>query len=72
MSNQRAGKYHRASGMDSGSEMKIYQFFKQAQEALESAGEDDAAFYFEQVTTWIKEGKSLPSESKQIARVLGL
>ena len=72
MSNQRAGKYHRASGMDSGSDMKMYQFFKEARTILEDAGHEDAAFYFEQVQTWIQEGKALPADSKQIARVLGV
>jgi hypothetical protein len=72
MSNQRAGKYHRASGMESGADMKTYQFFKQARAILEDAGHEDAAFYFEQIEGWIKEGKSLPSDSKQIARALGV
>ena len=59
MSNQRAAKMHKASGMDNGSDMKIYQFFKQARVALEESGNEDAAFYFEQCEEWIRSGKSL-------------
>ena len=59
MSNQRAAKTHKASGMDNGADMQIYQFFKQARMALEESGNEDAAFYFEQCEDWIRSGKSL-------------
>ncbi len=59
MSNQRAGKTHRASGMDNGSEMKLLEFFRNARVALEDHGDEDAAFYFEQIEDWIRSGKSI-------------
>ena len=70
MSNQRAGKTHKASGMDNGSDMKIYQFFKQARVALEESGNEDAAFYFEQCEEWIRSGKSL--HDKPAHHILGV
>ena len=72
MSNQRFGKTHRATGMDGGSEMKIYQFFKNARIALEESGNDDASFYFNQIEDHLKAGKSLPSSQRDVEHVLGL
>ena len=72
MSNQRFGKTHRATGMDSGSEMKIYQFFKNARIALEESGNEDASFYFNQIEDHLKAGKSLPSSQRDVEHVLGL
>ena len=71
MSNQRAGKTYKASGAETGSEMKLYQFFKQARKDLEDYGHEDAAFYFEQIETWLTDGHSLP-QGREVAKVLGL
>jgi len=70
LSNQRAAKTHKASGMDNGADMQIYQFFKQCRMALEESGNEDAAFYFEQCEDWIRSGKSL--NSKSAAHILGV
>mgnify|MGYP003124764226 CR=1 FL=1 len=51
MSNQRAGKTHRASGMDNGSEMKLLEFFKNARVALEDHGDMDSAFTLSRLKT---------------------
>ena len=60
MSNQRAGKVQWTTLRDGGG-MQQVNFFKYAKEVLESEGHDDAAFYFEQMETWLREGKSLSS-----------
>jgi len=70
--NQRAGKTYRAAASDGLADMKLKNFFRGAKEMLEEAGYDDAAFYFEQCEDHIVNGKSLPYERKDIARVLGL
>jgi len=70
--NQRAGRYHKASGMDDGQSMKLYQFFKSCRRQLEEEGHEDAAFYFEQVEEYLKTGKSLPALDKDVAKILGL
>ena len=52
--------------------MQQVNFFKYAKEVLESEGHDDAAFYFEQMETWLREGKALPQDSRSIANALGV
>lgn len=72
MSNQRGGKWKKAV-LDSGlSQMKLRNFFRDCKELLEENGEEDAAFYFEQVMDTINEGKSLPGDRKDVQKVLGL
>lgn len=72
MSNQRAGKTHRAALGDGMQDMKLRTFFKDAAEILTQSGEEDAAFYFEQVVEHINSGKSLPTSRAEVARVLGV
>lgn len=72
MSNQRSGKTHRAALGDGLQDMKIRNFFRDAQELLEEAGEEDAAFYFEQVVEHINSGKGLPTTRKEVSRILGV
>lgn len=69
---QRAGKSHRAALGDGMQDMKIRNFFKDAAEVLEQCGEEDAAFFFEQVTDYINSGKSLPTSRAEVARALGV
>ena len=72
MSNQRGGKRKKAS-LDSGlSQMKLRNFFRDCKELLEENGEEDAAFYFEQVMDEINEGRSLPGDKRTVSKVLGL
>lgn len=73
MSNQRPGNWKPATlrdSSDSFSAMEVMQFAKSAKEMLESRGEDDSAFYFEQIEDWLRSnpGKGL----RDAGRVLGL
>jgi hypothetical protein len=52
--------------------MQQVNFFKYAKEVLESEGHDDAAFYFEQMETWLRDGKGLPQDARSIANALGV
>ena len=71
MSNQRAGKWKTASLRD-GSGMQTVTFFKIAKQILEQYGEEDAAFYFEQVEEHLRQGGGLPNDNKQVGKVLGV
>ena len=71
MSNQRPGKWKRATLRDGG-DMRTYEFFKVAAEALKECGHEDPSFYFEQVVEHLREGKGLPSEKRRVESVLGL
>lgn len=70
--NQRSGKKHRAVLSDGSQEMKLRNFFRDAQSILEEAGENDAAFYFEQMVDHINDGGTLPATRKEVSRVLGV
>lgn len=69
---QRPGKTHKAAMGSDARDMALYNFFKTAREILEKEGNEDAAFYFEQMQDHLKEGKSLPSERREIQRLLGI
>ena len=71
MSNQRPGKWKSARLRD-GSGMQTVTFFKTARKLLEEYGHEDAAFYFEQVETHLREGKGLPISEKEVGKVLGV
>ena len=71
MSNQRAGKWKTATLRD-GSGMQTVTFFKIAKQLLEQYGHEDAAFYFEQVETHLRDGKSLPVSEREVGKVLGV
>ena len=71
MSNQRAGKFKPATLREGGG-MQQVNFFKYAKEVLESEGHDDAAFYFEQMETWLRDCKGLPQDARSIANALGV
>lgn len=68
MSNQRSGKWKPASmsGGDKIDSMVLCQFFKSAKEALERAGYEDSAFYFEQCEEWMREGRSINNDARVI------
>lgn len=71
MSNQRPGKWKPASMSDSfNNPMKLLEFFKSCKEVLERDGQDDAAFYFEQIEDWLREGNDLYKEKP--SKILGL
>ena len=68
MSNQRPGKFKTATIRDA-SGMNTVTFFKNARKLLEEYGHEDAAFYFEQVETHLRDGKSLPVSEKDVRKV---
>ena len=69
--NQRPGKWKTASLRD-GSGMQTVTFFKIAKQLLEQYGEEDAAFYFEQVEEHLRDGGKLSSDSSDVGKVLGV
>jgi len=72
MSNQRAGKMHRAGANDSLRDMQLRNFFRMAKQMLEETKNEDAAFYFEQIEDHISEGGSILTDDRQkISRILG-
>jgi hypothetical protein len=71
MSNQRAGKTHRAAANDGMNEMKLRNFFRAAASVMEDGS--DAQFYFEQVVDHINNGGNLNTDDpKAIGRILGV
>lgn len=72
MSNQRAGKTHSASPSDPRGAMAMKNFFKEAAELLREEGQEDAAFYFEQMQEHFVNGGDLPRDRSTISRALGL
>ena len=75
MSNQRGGTWNKASAsnaIDDARAMKLRNFFRDAKELLEKNGNEDAAYYFEQVMDELNQGKSLPTEKENVSRLLGL
>ena len=70
---QRNAKTHSAGvKADSINLMALTQFFKETRTILEKRGEYREAFYFEQLETNLREGGTLSSSPKDIARILGL
>ena len=72
MSNQRPGKMKRAALVGPGDSMLTVKFFKYAAKVLEDKGEEDAAFYFEQVEDWLRSGKPLSADEKMIKSIFGM
>lgn len=70
MSNQRRGNWKPASMVESDTDMKLYTFFKSCQEVLEREGNDDSAFYFEQIVDHLQSGKSIFKDKPE--RIFGL
>ena len=70
---QRNAKKHDAGvRQDSVNLMTLTQFFSYVKDTLELRGENDAAFYFEQLETHLREGGSINTSPKDIMRMLGL
>ena len=71
MSNQRAGKTHRAALGDGSSDMKLRNFFRTCAELMED--ESDAQFYFEQIVEHINSGGSIMVDAQtSVAKILGV
>ena len=72
MSNQRAGKMYRAGANDSLKDMQLRNFFRAAAGMLEETGNDDAAFFFEQVMEHINNGGNIYTDDRHsISKILG-
>ena len=71
MSNQRAGKTHKAAASDGVGDMKLRNFFRKAATVV---GDDtDAQFYFEQIVDHINQGGNIMTDDPvAIRRILGL
>ena len=67
-----AKTYNAGVRADSVNLMTLTKFFKETKEVLENRGENDAAFYFEQLETHLREGGSVNSTPSEIIRILGL
>ena len=71
MSNQRAGKTHRAAANDSMSDMKLRNFFRVAASLVEE--DSDAQFYFEQIVDHMNNGGNIMSDDPTtVGRILGV
>ena len=69
--NQRAGKTQK--GLSSGmAEMNLYKSMKIAAEVLNENGDEDCAFYFEQIVDYLTQGKKLPLDKREMERALGV
>lgn len=73
MSNQRVGSTHKAAARDHVyHERYMLLFFRACVEALEDAGEHEAAHFFEQLEDHVQQGGQLPQSPKELQRVFGL
>tara|TARA_R110000851_G_scaffold81665_1_gene179277 strand:- start:61 stop:288 length:228 start_codon:yes stop_codon:yes gene_type:complete len=75
MSNQRRGNWTTASASSITSDaqaMKLRNFFRDAKELLENNGNEDAAYYFEQVMEELNNGGTLPVDKSNVSKLLGL
>lgn len=71
MSNQRAGKTHRAAASDSMTDMKLRNFFRTAASLMDD--ESDAQFYFEQIVDHINNGGSILTDDRSaVGKILGV
>jgi len=72
MSNQRPGKVKAATIRDDSTEARALKFFKLARTTLEDRGEEDAAFYMEQMEDWLQRGNEFPRDNVSISKAFGL
>lgn len=71
MSNQRAGKTHRAAASDNGlGDMQLLQSLKALREA--TMGEDEVEWLLDALIEEIRAGRKFPSTAKEWIKVLGL
>ena len=70
--NQRTGKSHKAALGDGMADMKLKIFFQDCANVLDAEGNADSAFYFEQIVEHIMQGKALPTDKREVARMLGV
>lgn len=70
--NQRPGKIQSRADPGGISEMTLKKFCDQAAMQLIDGGEGDAAFFFEQVSDHLVQGKPLPTDREGVRRLFGL
>ena len=69
---QRPGKMSKSIADPSFNAMSLVQFMRECATQLNGAGNDDAAFYFEQVVDHLRTGKGLTSDPRKVSSILGL
>jgi hypothetical protein len=52
--------------------MTLMQFARECAAQLNSAGEEDAAHYFEQIVDHLRTGKGLTADPRKVSSILGL
>lgn len=62
--------FERAERMQWNTQKKVQQFFSKAAFIMQERGEDDAAFYFEQISDHLKDGGTLDPD--KVSLILGL
>lgn len=72
MSNQRAGKTHRAAASDSTADMRMRNFFRECQKLFSALNNDEVADFCETIMEEYNAGRQLPSNPKDIQRLFGL
>ena len=72
MSNQRAGKTHRAAASDSTADMRMRNFFRERQKLFAALNNDEVADFCETIMEEYNAGRQLPSNPKDIQRLFGL
>lgn len=72
MSNQRAGKTHRAAASDSTADMRMRNFFRECQNLFTALNNDEVASFCETIVEEYNAGRQLPSDRREIQRLFGL
>ena len=70
MSNQRAGKTHRAAASDSTADMRMRNFFRTCAELF--SDNEDVSLFCETIMEEYNAGRQLPSNPKDIQRLFGV
>jgi hypothetical protein len=69
---QRPGKTKRAAMSDSMADMRLRNFFRDCQELFDEHGDEDAAIFFENLVDHLNAGKPMPTDKREISRMMGL
>jgi hypothetical protein len=70
--NQRPGKTHKAALGDGSHEMTFYKFITSCATVLARDGDEDGAFYFNQIKEHLEQGGSLSPDPQHVSRILGI
>jgi hypothetical protein len=69
---QRPGKYNKSIADPSYNAMTLVQFMRECASQLFDNGNEDAAFYFDQIVEHLRSGKGLTSDPRKVSSILGL